>query len=256
MDLNDVETIQFNALAGLDNINVGNLAGTDVKRVLLDLAGDGVVDTVTVNGTAAGDDVTVSSVGSKVVVNGLPAQVIIDHADAGDTLVVKSLAGHDVIDASDLAAGKLVLQLFGAGGKDTISGSAGGDLIAGDSGDDLLRGGAGNDTISGGAGNDRIIGGAGNDTIQYSSVLDGHDIIGGFDGNPAGGQDTIDLDALFDNLGVLAGREARVSINDKGGTVDIAIDADGDAGNGFELKIATLNTTDDITVGQDVLVGS
>jgi Ca2+-binding RTX toxin-like protein len=261
MDLNDVEVIQFNALGGVDNINVGNLTGTDVKRVLLDLGlggttTDGQLDTVTVNGSAAGNAVTISSLGSKVVVDGLTAQVAMDHADAGDTLVVRGRSGNDVIDAGDLSAGKMVLQLFGDSGNDTITGSAGADSIIGGSGNDLLRGGSGDDTISGGAGNDRIVGGPGNDTIQYSSALDGHDVIDGFDGNATGGQDVIDLDLLFDNLGVVAGREARVSINDKGGFVNIAIDADGDAGNGFELKIATLNTTDDITVGQDVLVGS
>ena len=33
MDLNDVETIEFNALGGVDNILVNDLTGTDVKRV-------------------------------------------------------------------------------------------------------------------------------------------------------------------------------------------------------------------------------
>ena len=40
MDLDDVETIDFNALGGADNIIVNDLTGTDVKKVNIDLAGD------------------------------------------------------------------------------------------------------------------------------------------------------------------------------------------------------------------------
>ena len=39
MDLNDVEKIDFRALGGADNIVVGDLSGTDVTNVDLDLAG-------------------------------------------------------------------------------------------------------------------------------------------------------------------------------------------------------------------------
>src|SRR5258705_7298715 len=38
MDLNDVEIIQFNALGGADNIVVGDLSGTAVKQVNIDLS--------------------------------------------------------------------------------------------------------------------------------------------------------------------------------------------------------------------------
>ena len=56
MDLNDVERIDFRALGGADNIVVGDLSGTDVTEVNIDLrgpagGGDGAADTVTVNGT-------------------------------------------------------------------------------------------------------------------------------------------------------------------------------------------------------------
>ena len=39
MDLNDVETIDFNALGGADIITVNDLSGTDVQKVNIDLAG-------------------------------------------------------------------------------------------------------------------------------------------------------------------------------------------------------------------------
>ena len=54
-------SIDFRALGGADNIVVGDLSGTDVTEVNIDLrgpngGGDGAADTVTVNGTQ-GDDV-------------------------------------------------------------------------------------------------------------------------------------------------------------------------------------------------------
>ena len=107
----------------------------------------------------------------------------------------------------------------------------------------------------GGGGYDTITGGAGIDVVLYQSALDGHDIIIGFDGNAAGGQDTFDLDALFDSLGVApVSRAARVSIVDKGASVDIAVDTDGLGG--FDLTVATLKTADVITVGQDVILAN
>ena len=62
MDMDDVEVIEFNALGGADNIVVGDLTGTDVTQVKVNLAstlggtvGDNAADTVTVNGTNGAD---------------------------------------------------------------------------------------------------------------------------------------------------------------------------------------------------------
>jgi Ca2+-binding RTX toxin-like protein len=246
MDLNDVETVEFNALGGADKINVGDLSGTDAKLIDIDLAaalggtaGDGEPDSVIVNGSNGNNSIAVTLAGTAVSVTGLSAKVTVDHADAGDTLTVNGHGGNDAIDASKLSGGKIQLVLDGGAGNDTLTGSAG------------------DDTIKGGAGDDRINVGAGNDSVLYTSALDGRDIINGFDGDAAGGQDLLDLDALFDGLGVAeADRAGRVSVDDKGGSVNIAVDADGNAGNGFELVVATLNTNDAINVGQDVLVGA
>ncbi|HUL03190.1 MAG TPA: type I secretion C-terminal target domain-containing protein, partial [Gemmatimonadales bacterium] len=136
---------------------------------------------------------------------------------------------------------------------------AGGAVLAldGGNGDDILVSGNGQDTLTGSAGNDVVNVSKGNDTVNYTSTLDGHDVVTGFDGNASGGQDTLNLDTLFDGLGVAAiDRAARVSIVDHGATVDVNVDADGNAGNGFELTVATLKTVDKITVGEDVLLGS
>ena len=246
MDLNDVETVHFNALGGADNINVGDLTGTDAKLVAIDLAGviggaagDAQPDTVTVTGTNGEDVVSISALGGKVVVDGLSAKVTADHTDADDKLVINALAGDDIIDASTLAAGKATLQLLGGAG------------------DDVILGSAGDDQIDGGAGDDVVFGNAGSDTFRYSDPLDGHDLIADFDGDAAGGQDVLNLDALFDKLGVAeVDRAGRVSLTDNGSAVDVAIDADGNAANGFELTAVTLITADAVTLGQDVILSS
>jgi Ca2+-binding RTX toxin-like protein len=78
MDLNDVEHIDFRALGGADNIVIGDLSGTDVTRVDIDLrgpngGGDGAVDAVTVNATQGADVFGVTGDAGGVTVFGLQA---------------------------------------------------------------------------------------------------------------------------------------------------------------------------------------
>jgi hypothetical protein len=117
--------------------------------------------------------------------------------------------------------------------------------------------GGGNDLFvwNDGDGSDTAEGGIGNDTILYTNQIHGHDVIVGFDGNLIGGQDVLNLDGLFDSLGVSGkDRASRISIVDKGATVDILVDLDGSPFTD-SLLIATLKTSDAIAVGQDVLPG-
>jgi len=95
--------------------------------------------------------------------------------------------------------------LYGMGGNDQLNGGAGNDALDGGDGADTLQGGAGNDKLTGGAGNDRLEGGqgddilnggAGNDTFVFSAGFGRDRITGGFDSNPSGGQDYLDLSAL------------------------------------------------------------
>src|SRR5215211_465145 len=86
---------------------VGDLSGTDVTKVAIDLAGtlggaagDGQADTVSTNGTNGDDTVTLSFQNGARVVDGLAAQVVIDHFETADTLRIATLGGNDVIDAS------------------------------------------------------------------------------------------------------------------------------------------------------------
>ena len=74
MDLNDVEHIDFNALGGTDNIVVGDLSGTDVKLITVNLGGDGAADSSTVNATNGNDSgIAIATVGGVTTVSGLSA---------------------------------------------------------------------------------------------------------------------------------------------------------------------------------------
>src|SRR5262249_51053246 len=182
MDLNDVETVTFRALGGIDTVTVNDLSGTDVTKVAIDLegvfgsgAGDNQVDTVIVNGD---DQITVASVGGVVTVSGLAAQVTIDHAETTDKLVVNGLGGNDFINATGLPAAAMTLTLDGGAGDDTLAGGAGADTFFGGDGNDIVAGRQGHDTAFLGAGDDTFFwnpgdgsdiveGGAGTDTLGF-----------------------------------------------------------------------------------------
>ena len=180
MDLNDVESIDVNALGGTDIITVNDLSGTDVTEVNIDLAGtiggttgDGAADTVIVNGTNGGDIIDVLGAGTSASVVGLSARVNITGPEgANDTLVVNGLGGDDAITATTLPAGVVKLTLDGGAGNDTILGSQGADT---------LLGGDGNDFVFGDNGNDLALLGAGDDVFQWNPG-DGNDTIEGQDG--------------------------------------------------------------------------
>jgi len=154
--------------------------------------------------------------------------------------------------------------LNGYEGNDVLLGGDGNDSLNGGTGRDWLVGGLGNDVATGGAGNDLIDVSEGNtDTVRYESKLDGQDVISGFDNaGGAGAQDFINLDPLFDNLGIGAGsRSALVDISTSGGNTIVKVDVDGVAGFGAnDIQITILGITSGITKGtattDDIQLGS
>ncbi len=155
MDVNGTETVNFAALGGADTITVGDLTGTGVTAVNLDLAspagsgtGDGAADTVIVNGTQNNDTINVLGQGTSYSVIGLPATVSVTGSEgANDSLVVNGLGGNDGLGAQSLPAGVVhQLTLDAGAGDDSIIGSAGADLLLGGDGSDIIVGGQGNDT--------------------------------------------------------------------------------------------------------------
>ena len=116
MDTDDVETVDFNALGGTDNITVKDLTGTDVTRTNLDLAGtlggnagDGALDNVLVDGTDGVDTINIDGTGSGADVTGLATAVSIRHADPDDSadpsdrLSVNTGAGADHVNPAGVA---------------------------------------------------------------------------------------------------------------------------------------------------------
>jgi Ca2+-binding RTX toxin-like protein len=182
MGLDQIEKIDLNALGGADTITIGDLTGTDVTAVAVDLAsppgsgvGDGAVDSVTVTGTGKNDVISITGAGTAVSITGLPATVNINGAEgANDRLIVDAGAGNDTINAGALPAGVIGLTIDGGTGNDTITGSSGADTILGGDGDDSVIGGRGDDLALLGIGNDTFTWnpGDGSDTVEGQDGID------------------------------------------------------------------------------------
>jgi len=293
IDLDGVERIRIQGGKSPESYIVDDISGTDVSLVTVNLiAGNPGGDEVLAHGTEGNDHIIIATSPAGVVsIAGLAAQVLVTHGEAGDVVTIESEGGNDIVDAASMPATSMRLYIaagegndritggagndgmIGEAGNDTLRGGGGADYLDGENGDDSLDGGLGNDTLLGGTGDDVILGslgddqitgqtgddtltgGAGSDTFHYTHTLDGHDVILDFDGDATGGQDVLNLDGLFDLLGVADGfRNGLVDITDNGGTVDVRVNADGLGDNGFELHVATLHTNDVISVGQDIVV--
>ena len=109
--------------------------------------------------------------------------------------------------------------ITGGAGSDILSGAGGNDQLFGGASGDNLSGGAGNDQLTGGAGNDIMDGGAGTDTFVFAPGF-GADVINGFDANPTGGQDLLDISILGITSGNFA---ASVTIADLGSDMQVTI---------------------------------
>ena len=136
--------------------------------------------------------------------------------------------------------------LIGGGGNDHLVGGDGNDTLLGGAGNDLLEGGDGADTLIGGAGNDVLVGNAGVDTFAFTSVGDGHDTIADFEL----GVDKIDLDVLFDNLGIDADadRVAAVTVTaaDDGSKFVVSVADHSEFAVTVEVDNPGTHTTDEI----------
>jgi Ca2+-binding RTX toxin-like protein len=171
MDLDDVESIDFRALGGADNIVVGDLTGTDVTHNGLDLRGpnggdDGAADTVTVNGTQGADAFGAAGDAGGVSVFGLTATVnVFFQEQANDRLTLNAQGGDDTVNATSLQADGIQLTENGGLGADMLIGSQGDDAVNGGDGDDVALLGAGDDTFAWNPGDD-------NDTLEGEAGFD------------------------------------------------------------------------------------
>jgi Ca2+-binding RTX toxin-like protein len=184
MDLDGVENVEFRALGGQDNIVVGDLSGTDLTHVALDLrgsegGGDGEADSVTINGTQGDDTFGAAGDAGGINVFGLHTAVDIFFQElANDRLTLNALAGNDTVNASSLEADGIQLTINGGLGNDVMTGSAGDDLIVGGDGDDVAFMGDGDDTFvwNPGDDNDTLEGQGGTDTMRFNGANIGENI--------------------------------------------------------------------------------
>ncbi|WP_433769722.1 peroxidase family protein [Pseudomonas putida] len=191
-------------ISGAGNDNLSGGGGNDI------LNGNAGSDTLNGDG---GNDQLLGGLGLDTL-NGGAGDDSLDGGDGDDAL--NGDGGND-----QLLGGLGNDNLDGGAGVDSLDGGAGNDTLLGGAGDDTLLGGIGNDFIDGGAGNDRVTGGAGNDTMVASTGNDifvfsagfGTDQLIGFDANPAGGQDRLDVTAL--NI-TAANFAANVTVTDVG----------------------------------------
>jgi len=108
MDLANLEQVDVRVLGSVDSFALGDLTGTDVTGVNVDLASssgtpDESADTVSVRGTGFADSVRVTADGSDVVASGLPARVRVSGAEPADHLQVNTVGGNDNVNVSDAA---------------------------------------------------------------------------------------------------------------------------------------------------------
>ena len=107
MNMDSIESLDLNTFGGGDAVDVGDLSGTSLRKVDVDLADpsgapDGVADDVAVFGTEGNDHIKVSADTGAAVVRGLRPTVHISGADASlDELQISALGGQDTASVDE-----------------------------------------------------------------------------------------------------------------------------------------------------------
>ena len=218
LDLDNVETFDLNALAGIDQVLPGSLAGTDLATFNVNLAGFGGVDDAQIDEVVVPVGTAISSDGTAATVGGFGANLRVAGGAGSDRVHVMGTVGPDVqpllgtgaADEISAIANGTDVSVFGAtpgvgvlltaverldvdllGGNDSFSATGNlAALIALD-----VDGGAGEDTIRGGNGADVLVGGDDADFLDGNQGID--QVSGGagadaFQWDPGDGNDTID----------------------------------------------------------------
>ena len=220
----------------------------------------------------AGNDTLVGSSGNDTFILSIGDDADkITEVSGGGTDTILSAIDHTLeANVENLTLTGTAYRGWGNNSANVITGNGSVNNLDGGNGNDTVYGGAGNDTLYGGFGNDKLYGGDGDDRLDgiynqdramYTSVLDGHDLLTNWSLGGTG-QDYVDLDGLFDSLGVASAQRAgRVSIIDNGGGADVCVDTDGVGG--WDYNVCSIQYVPDlatITVGTattcDVFVGT
>ena len=175
-----------NNIENLEFTGTGNFSGTGNTRNNIITGGDG--DDSLNGGT--GNDRLIGGLGNDNYFVNVATDVVEEATNSGIDTVTSSS------NSFTLAANLENLIQTGTVNA-TLTGNGLDNYLLGNAGANTLRGLEGNDRLEGGAGNDRLEGNAGNDVFVFGTPGFGADIIaGGFDANPAGGQDLLDISGL------------------------------------------------------------
>jgi Ca2+-binding RTX toxin-like protein len=263
MDLDDVESIDFRALGGDDNVVVGDLSGTDLTQAGLDLrgpngGGDGAADTITVNGTQGADVFGAAGDAGGISVSGLHTSVnVFFQEQANDRLTLNALGGDDVVNAASLEADGIQLTMNGGLGIDQLLGSEGDDLVNGGDGNDVAFMGAGDDVFQWNPGddNDTLEGQDGTDAMLFNGANVAENItVSANGGRVLFSRDianvTMDLDDVESiDFRALGGADTIV-VNDLSGTDVVEVNTDLAAGGAGDAQADNVIVTG--TNGDDV----
>jgi Ca2+-binding RTX toxin-like protein len=267
MDMDDVENINFRGLAGVDNVVVNDLTGTDASSIGLDLnnadgTGDGSADTVTINGTQVGDSVAAAGGSGGVTVSGLKATVnVVSPETANDRLTLNGQGGIDTIDASALGADAPQLTINGGSGDDKLLGGAGSDLVVGGSGIDTALLGDGDDSFvwNPGDNSDVVEGQGGFDSLAFNGANINENI--DISANGQRGRlfrDVANVTMDFNGVEAVAlkalGGVDNITVNDLTGTDIVSVATDLFASGGVSDDLSPDNVIVDATNGDDVVV--
>jgi len=158
--------------------------------------------------------------------------------------VIANLTGTSGNDTLTLTSANNVA--YGGDGNDQITGSAGDDYIYGENGNDHLLGGDGNDYIRGDSGDDDIEGGSGNDHLYGGAGKDGF-LEGDGDDFIDGGEGDQDWISYWYGNGVVVNLEAGTATGQGNDTIVNIENISGSNGN----DILTGNAEDNGILGQD-----
>jgi Ca2+-binding RTX toxin-like protein len=214
IDASGVEILEISTTEGENAIKVGDLSGTGVKTVAIDLSStyggnDFFSDAVTLDGSAGADVIGIQGGIGHYTVAGLAASVDVISSERFDTLLINGGGGDDRISALGLAADMTRLAIDAGAGNDVVTGGTGNDLILAGDGEDFVDASSGDDVVLLGAGNDRVVSfaHAGNDVVEGQDGLDDVTVLGGI---------------LHDAIRVTAaGGRVAVSRDEPGSSLDI-----------------------------------
>ena len=223
-----IDTVIFSGTAYTLGVNVENLVSTNAVGATLTgntsanqiLGGDGNDNIAAGQGNdtvegGAGNDTIGGGIGVDLMIGGTGDDLYLIN-DTADVVVELAAEGIDTVNsAANYTLSADVENLILRSGFGNINGT-------GNDSDNVLTGNEGANRLSGLGGNDTMNGGLGNDVFIFGNAF-GQDSIIGFDADPTGGQDLLDISALGINAGNFGGS---VSFSEVGGNTLINIGSD------------------------------